>query len=411
MRPFVVLALFAAVQVQAQSPVDPGLASYIASIRAIDNHAHPMAVVPAGGAPDTDYDALPLGGIPDFPLPWRLTLDAPVWGQAARALNGVSTPAQALDRAGIALEFANRIAMGPGLAGERFRWVPFDDALIFPLDSRRAGQTPDTRALYPLEAKVLKRYLAYLDSSSEIPPTLSGFERDVAVPTLRHQRESGALAIKFEVAYLRAFDFATPDTARAAAIYAQYAKGGTPSAEEVKVLSDALFRFVAREAGKLGMAVHLHALEFFGGYYDAEGARPGLLEPVFNDSTLRGTNFVLIHGGWPHVGETEAMLAKPNVYADLSMMDLILAPEELATVLRGWLMRWPDKVLFGTDAFDNGPKQTWMMGAWVASTTARRALGMALTAMVRDGDITMPQARVLARKVLRDNAIELYHLK
>ena len=159
------------------------------------------------------------------------------------------------------------------------------------------------------------------------------------------------------------------------------------------------------------MVVHLHALEFFGGYYQAEGARPGLLEPVFNDSTLRGTTFVLIHGGWPHVGETEAMLSKPNVYADISMMDLILAPEELATVLRGWLMRWPDKVLFGTDAFDGGPKQTWMMGAWVASTTARRALGIALTAMVRDGDITMAQARVLAKKVLRDNAIALYHLK
>jgi predicted TIM-barrel fold metal-dependent hydrolase len=179
----------------------------------------------------------------------------------------------------------------------------------------------------------------------------------------------------------------------------------------VKIVSDALFRNVAREAGKLGMAVHLHALEFFGGYYQAEGARPGLLESVFNDSTLRGTNFVLIHGGWPHVGETEAMLAKPNVYADISMMDLILSPAELAQVLRGWLMRWPDKVLFGTDAFEGGPNQGWGMGAWVASTTARRALGMALTAMVRDGDITMAQARVLARKVLRDNAVALYHLQ
>ncbi|HWZ28957.1 MAG TPA: hypothetical protein VNX15_10365, partial [Gemmatimonadales bacterium] len=86
------------------------------------------------------------------------------------------------------------------------------------------------------------------------------------------------------------------------------------------------------------------------------------------------------------------------------------APEELAQVLRGWLMRWPDKVLFGTDAFEGGPNQGWGMGAYVASTTARRALGMALTAMMRDGDITRPQAQVLARKVLRDNAIALYHL-
>lgn len=379
-----------------------------------------MAVVPPGGAPDTDYDALPLGGIPDFPLPWRLTLDAPVWGQAARALAGVTTPAQALDRAGIQLELANRIAMGAGLENARFRWVPFDDPLIFPLDTRLAGQTPDTRALYPLEAKLLERYMYDLGfrkvyysgggDFSELPLTLADYETKVVVPLLARQHDAGAPAIKFEVAYLRGFDFANPDSARAAAIYEKYAAGGTPSAEEVKILSDLLFRDVARESGRLGMAVHLHALEFFGGYYKAEGARPGLLESVFNDSTLRHTNFVLIHGGWPHVGETEAMLAKPNVYADISMMDLILAPEELATVLRGWLMRWPDKVLFGTDAFDGGPKQTWEMGAWVASTTARRALGMALTAMVRDGDITMAQARILAKKVLRDNAIALYHL-
>src|SRR5690348_14427203 len=410
MRPLFMLTLLAAALCRAQTPVDPSLAAYISSIKAIDNHAHPMAVVPSGGAPDTDYDALPLGGIPEFALPWRLTLDAPVWGQAARAMRGAETPVQALDRTGIQVEFANRIAMGPGLLKDRFRWVPFDDPLIFPLDNRLAGQTPDTRALYPLETKLLKRYLRDLGLGA-LPPTLDAFESRVVLPLLERQHDAGAPAIKFEVAYLRPFDFADPDTARAAAIYAHYVAGGIPSADEVKILSDALFRDVAREAGKLGMAVHLHALEFFGGYYQAEGARPGLLEPVFSDSTLRGTNFVLIHGGWPHVGETEAMLAKPNVYADISMMDLILAPEELATVLRGWLMRWPDKVLFGTDAFDGGPKQTWEMGAWVASTTARRALGMALTAMVRDGDITMPQARTLARKVLRDNAIALYRLK
>ncbi len=394
----------------AQTPVDSGLAAYIATIRAVDNHAHPMRPVAGGAPPDTDYDALPLDGIAPFALPWRLTLDAPVWSPAAKSERGVASPAQALDRAGIELMFANRIAMGAGLDTARFRWVPFDDPLIFPLDNTNTGQTPDTRVLYPLEAKLLRRYLSDLGLSA-LPPTLAEFEQKVVVPLLVRQHNAGAPAIKFEVAYLRSLDFATPDSIRAAAIYARYAGGGTPSADEVKVLSDMLFRDVAREAGKIGMAVHLHSLDLFGGYYKAEGARPGLLEPVFNDSTLRGTKFVLIHGGWPQVGETEAMLAKPNVYADISMMDLVLSPGELAQVLRSWLMRWPDKVLFGSDAFEGGPDQTWGMGAWVASSTARRALGMALTGMVRDGDITMARARVLARKVLRDNAVALYHLK
>ena len=419
--PFAVL-LASAATAQGQSPVDPALVRYIASVRAIDNHAHPMRPVAKGEPADTEYDALPLDGIPAFPLPWRLSLDAPVWAEAAQALygpralrqqalsqKGQSFPSWALDRAGIDVMLANRIAMGPGLASARFKWVPFDDALLFPLDTRNeAARSPDTRSLYPREAALLRRFLRDLGLDA-LPATLDDYVTRVVVPTLQRQRQGGAVAIKFEAAYLRPLDFDPPDSARAREVYARYASGGTPSSLEYKVLSDALFRIVAREAGRLGLAVHLHVLETFGGFYQTEGARPALLESVFNDSTLRSTNFVIIHGGWPYVDETEAMLGKPNVYADISMMDLMLAPAELAQVLRRWLTRWPEKVLFGTDAFEGGPNQGWEEGAYVAATTARRALAIALTAMVRDGDIGPARARALARMVLRDNAAALYH--
>lgn len=405
----------------AQTPVDSALAAYIATLRAIDGHAHPMRPE----APDTEYDALPLDGIPPFPVPWRLTPDAPVWSKAARALYGTDSvaardravqqrgeafPSWALDRAGIDVMFANRIAMGPGLGPPRFRWVPFDDALLFPLDTRlEATRTPDTRPLYPREAALLRRYLRDLGVDA-LPPALDAYVADVVLPTLRRQREHGAIAIKFEAAYLRPLNFDAPDSAAARAVYARYVGGGTPTRDEYKTLADYLFREIARAAGRQHLAVHLHVLETFGGFYGARGATAGLLEPVFNDSTLRGTNFVIIHGGWPETGETEAMLGKPNVYADISMLDLMLEPGELAEVLRHWLARWPDKVLFGTDAFDGGPGQRWEESAVVAATTARRALGMALTAMLRDGDIDRARARALARMVLRDNATALYHL-
>ncbi|HET7371876.1 MAG TPA: amidohydrolase family protein, partial [Gemmatimonadaceae bacterium] len=125
---------------------------------------------------------------------------------------------------------------------------------------------------------------------------------------------------------------------------------------------------------------------------------------------LRGTKFIVVHGGWPLVGETQGLISKPNVYADISMMDNIVSPTILAGVLRQWLGEWPDKVLFGTDAFDGGTEQGWEQVAWVASNTTRRALAIALTGMMHDGEITRDRAQALARMVLRENAAALYGL-
>ncbi|HEY5085900.1 MAG TPA: hypothetical protein VII66_00950, partial [Gemmatimonadaceae bacterium] len=183
---------------RAQAPVDSALAGYVAGIKAIDSHAHPMRPIPPGSPPDTEYDALPLDGIPPFPLPLRLRADNPEWRTAQRVLYGVSLadtgaayretlhaavsritqregehfPAWVLDQIGTDVMLANRIALGPGLAPPRFRWVSFVDALMFPLDTRaEAMHTPDTQSLYPKEATLLRRYLHDLGVSA-LPRTL-----------------------------------------------------------------------------------------------------------------------------------------------------------------------------------------------------------------------------------------------
>lgn len=417
-----------------QAPPDSTLVAYIATIRAIDNHAHPMRVVPPGAPADTEFDALPLDGIPPFPVPWRLRLENPEWRVAQSALFGIPNtgsdsafretlhsrranemkadgdgyPSWVLDRAGVDVMFANRIALGAGLAPPRFRWVAFADALMLPLDTRsEAARTPDTRSLYPKEHKLLERYLRDL-GLTRVPRTLGEYVARVLRPTLERQRRGGAVAVKFEAAYLRPLDFGDPDSVAAARIYARYVTAGTPTHAEYKTLEDYLFRTIAREAGRLGMAVHIHTLDNFGGFYSARGSAPHLLESAFNDSTLRGTNFVIIHGGWPLFAQTQGMLAKPNVYADISMMVLVAEPRELANALRSWLTAWPEKVLFGSDAFDGGPDQGWEEGLWLATSTARRALALALTEMMHDGEIDRSRAETLARMVLRENAVRLY---
>ncbi|HVZ77753.1 MAG TPA: amidohydrolase family protein, partial [Gemmatimonadaceae bacterium] len=202
-----------------------------------------------------------------------------------------------------------------------------------------------------------------------------------------------------------------PDAGNARRVYARYVTGGVPSSADYRLLQDYLFHEIVRTAGQLGMAVQIHTTDEFGGFYSASGARPLLLERTLNDSTLRGTNFIIVHGGWPHVGETGSLLAKPNAYADISMMTLFIEPAQLAAALRQWLGQWPEKVMFGSDAFDGGADQGWEQGAYIASESARRALAMALTGMMRDGEVTRARAEALARMVLRENALSAYRLR
>jgi uncharacterized protein len=424
------LALLVATKAGAQATVDSSLAGDIASIKAIDNHAHPLLPSPA----DSEYDALPLGAIPPFPLPARLRPDAPMVIAAWRALygypyddtahsrdllelkhrvagaHGEAFGAWVLDQVGTDVMVANRVAMGRGLGPPRFRWVPFDDALLLPLNTAgEAARTPDVRALYPRESALLRRYLRDLGLEA-LPPTLDAYLAQVVRPTLDRQRQAGAIAVKFELAYLRPLDVGVTPAAAARAVYARYVRGGTPSHAEYVRLEDFLFRAIALEAGRRALAVHIHCIDIAGGFYDVRGSDPLQLESVFNDPTLRGTHFVLLHGGWPNVEHTLSMLSKPNVYTDISLMDQILPATTLARVLRLWLDEYPEKVLFATDAFadSNDDPVGWPESTYIAATTARQALGIALTAMVREDDISRERATEIARMVLRGNAAALY---
>ncbi|MDX6405863.1 MAG: uncharacterized protein QOH70_3318 [Blastocatellia bacterium] len=104
-------------------------------------------------------------------------------------------------------------------------------------------------------------------------------------------------------------------------------------------------------------------------------------------------------------------MSKPNVYADFSAQTFFTYPRELSENLRNWLESYPDKILFGTDAFSFGTEVDWGEVAWLSNTTARQALALALTGMMNDGEIDRVRAMELARMVLHDNAAKLYGLK
>jgi predicted TIM-barrel fold metal-dependent hydrolase len=398
---------------------DPDLVTEIAKIRAIDNHAHPVRAVGAGEAPDRGFDALPVDNMEPQNDPVNLRPDAPALAEAKQALfgaapksrvmqdKGAQYPAWVLDQMGVDIMLANRVEMGPSIGPPRFRWVPYADALMFPLDnSKIAARNQDRKLFFPLEDQLRLRYLQAVGLTA-VPASLSDYLTRVVTPTLERQRAGGAIAEKFEAAYLRSLAFDPVDQTVAERIYAHK---GAPSEAEYKPLQDFLFRYIAAECGRQGMAVHLHTMAGAGGYFEVAGANPLLLESVLNDPELRRTRFVMVHGGWPFTREIGALLTKPNAYLDISAQSLSLAPATLAQSLREWLEFVPEKVLFGTDAYPYSDEMGWEESGWIAARGARQALAIALTAMVRNGEITRARASDLARMVLRQNAAKLYGL-
>jgi uncharacterized protein len=419
---------------RAQTP-DPALLTQINRIQAIDDHSHPPRVV-ATGERDDEFDALPCDPLeptdpmlmtradnPEYVSAWKALWGYPyddrapaheAWVVARkdsiRVARGDAYPGWVLDRLGIGMQLSNRIAMGRGLDAAHHRWVPFDDALIFPLNNAPlAAQTPDRKFFFSREDMLQQRYRRDVGVSA-LPATLAAYTARVVTPELERQKAAGAVAVKFEAAYLRSLDFGPAGEGQAAAIYGKYAGGAAPDTAEYRHLQDYLFHYVAREAGRLGMPVHIHTGAGCGSYFSLRGASPLLLEPVLNDPSLRKTNFVLLHGGAvAYTRDIAYLLMKPNVYTDMSQQTWMESPRELASVIRYWLEWYPEKVLFGTDLYPTGATGVdWEEVGWQTTHAAREALGIALTGMMNDGEVTRAQAERIARLVLRGNAARLY---
>ena len=195
-------------------------------------------------------------------------------------------------------------------------------------------------------------------------------------------------------------------------IYEKYARGGVPPASGYKALQDFLFRRIALECGRLNLPVHVHVGAGEGGWFYNSTASPFLLDSVLNDPKLRkaNTKFVLIHGGLPFAQATKFLLDKENVYADFSSEAFLTSTRELSGVIRSWLEFMPEKVLFGTDAYPLTTAVGWEEIGWLTTKSSREALALALTGMMRDGQITRERASELARMVMRENALKLYGL-
>jgi hypothetical protein len=401
------------------------LLKQIDQIPIYDNHSH--ATFPD----DSDMDAM--ASPPDESTVMRLRDTNPEFVTAAKALFGYPyedfQPEHAkwlidkkkaqekeggtayfdgiLDALNVETCLANRVAMAPYLDPKRFHWVFFVDSFLFPFNNHaQAAKNGDLGVYIPLQEKVLQRYRKQ-ENVSALPADLKGYEEFVR-QTIQDNQKQGGVAMKFEAAYFRSLYFSDPPRERAEAIYAKYHAGGVPAEDEYRTFQDYIFRVLIDEAGELKLSVHFHSAVGIGDYFSLRNGNPLNLENVLRDPRYSKVNFVLIHGGYPYTLEMIWLTAAKNVYTDSSLVGYYVYPSELKNILKQWISLYPEKIMFGSDAFPFneavGAEETF----WLAVRSARTAVAAALAELVAEGAVSEEKALELARMYLHDNAAKLY---
>ncbi|HEX3435321.1 MAG TPA: amidohydrolase family protein [Pseudacidobacterium sp.] len=402
------------------------LLSSINAIPIFDNHGHP------GFVDDPNVDAMVAPPTEDIPL--RFRANNPELIAASKALfaypyddnspehlqwlikkkadlrkqqQGYQYFDTILDKLNIEQAVANRVELGPYLSPRRFRWVFFVDSVLFPFDNRAIIARNGDEAVYvPLQEKKLKHELTQ-EGRQELPANFDDYLKFVT-RLVEDNKQHGGVGIKFEIAYFRSLHFDDPPKQVAEAVYTKYRSGGTPTNFEYKNFQDYLFRYLISEAGRLQLPVQIHTAVGIGDYYSVSTGTALALENVLRDARYEKTTFVLLHGGYPFQEQAIWLTARRNVYLDSSLMGLYLYPADFKNVLRHWLLLFPNKVVFGSDAFPFNDAVGAEESYWIAVRSARTALASALTEMVLNQEITEQQAIAFAHAYLHDTAAKLY---
>lgn len=209
----------------------------------------------------------------------------------------------------------------------------------------------------------------------------------------------GAVGIKSMLAYRRPLIHGRPDAAEAARLYA--AAERTPG--ETRALEDALVHAVADRAGAAGLPWQIHVGVGSWQSNIVGNGDPVMLNPVVE--AHRETTFVLLHGGYPYIGEVATMAKNhPNVVIECGWLAYI-APAAYRRALGEWLDAVPASKILAVGADCAHVEQT--LGALLLT---RRQLALVLAEKVRDSGWTPGLAESVARRLLGGNGRALYRL-
>jgi predicted TIM-barrel fold metal-dependent hydrolase len=133
-------------------------------------------------------------------------------------------------------------------------------------------------------------------------------------------------------------------------------------------------------------------------------ANPAQLYPLLHSQRFRANRVVLVHGGWPWVGEAAAMVAiLPNVYLDVSEGTIFGMPNMRQRIYEVLEACPYSKILYGADG--SVPE-----ALWIVARRYKAVLGRVLAELVGEGFCSTREAYDVGTAILAANAERLYEL-
>jgi len=306
---------------------------------------------------------------------------------------------KALDTAGIDIALTNSYYLQEKLDRKRFKLVPWVDQYLYPIKESNVQ-------VYQMQHNLER----WLDTAFKIygkPETFDDYV-NLVHKELRRYIDDGAVAVKIWSAFFRSLHFENIEESVAKGLYTDYINGRHVDEVGYKQLQDYLAHLIFSMCMEHGIPVQVHT-----GFGDStkiitlRGSSPLNLEniaKVYDDLRL-----VLVHGGYPFCSEAGALaMMNDKVYLDYSYIGRLVSVPMLSRILSDWIgCKLEDRLLFGTDTV----KLPWATDdlhcVYVAWKT-RKAVEESLSVLVDRNVLDVDEAIIVASKILKSNAANLY---
>ncbi len=225
--------------------------------------------------------------------------------------------------------------------------------------------------------------------------------------SFENEVKKGMVAVKIFIAYSRTLSSEKVETEAARKVFKSLVNGDEDhviSEKDAKPLQDyMLYRLLdlARE--------HSLPVAFHTGLQAGRGNIIGNSDPTLLTSLINAypdVNFILYHGGYPYGGELSALAKNyKNVYIDMNWL-YSLSPSYIERYLNEWLETVPVSRLmaFGGDLMV-------VENVYAELKIARKIISDVLCSKVKDGYMSEDESKIVARKILFDNAAKVYKLQ